>query len=897
MSNTSKSLQHVLLIYLLVVFMCVAGIGNAKTPLPNADAVFSENDCQPTLPYGFAATDNCYAVWTYGEMTAGKGDYAKVHRLYCYYENEKTGGKANCELHLFELSEEKVKEIFTRGEKDECNSVIPGWMGGWSKTLESTEDRSVILCGRPELNPEFHEMVGNIRYRNSVINIRVESQGSEDVVKSFFAALEENAKRVIDGKSCQDWCSKVNEHFVWDGKSEWPECGCICEKGYGKNDDECVKCEDWCQKMDTRAHYDSKESNPDECKCNCTGKLLEFVWDVDNGTCECVTGAVPNGSECECPEGWNLSVWGDKCIKEEKEVVEKTSIEVERERIAKQYPGLKKGYLLFSEGIVTTAYVRWVSGTVFKPDYGHVGIYIGDFEANKSYKVMDQAQLPLKVFRNGEAFMLTEVGHYIEPGDWIIGCVVESRWNGIVFNTVDGMKNEARRTMGKGEPEFDWKTTNPPPHEDEVDEIITFALQKIDLTQQGKARYWFGKQGSTQFHARAPGNPEAGIELWDCVSLGIAAYERAGCYPVPQHLDDWVSVQPQELYDFMDNFEPWSLHRAFNIKVESPVNLHLYDSQNRHVGFTPSGAFERDIPNAYYYLEVEQDPQAIFVQNANDEYTLVIQAVDSGSFNLKIQDLNVSRSDYLTKVEFLDVPITESTIATIPLGTDHKDYRMNIDQDDDGKTDQVLDPTSLKVSFIDSWDGIMSGLTFESRSKPAGSSIQIPLTLNGVNENIGNMDMTLSYDPSVLEATKVTKGGLTTDSLFDYNIMDGTIKISLADREGFSGDCSIAYVNFDVIGAEGSSSPLGIVSITANRADDYQTVVIQTWNGLFTVINIEEGMGDGDGDGTYTALDALYALQMSVSKIPLDPVMDVNKDGSVSSIDARIILKNAVGGE
>ena len=54
-------------------------------------------------------------------------------------------------------------------------------------------------------------------------------------------------------------------------------------------------------------------------------------------------------------------------------------------------------------------------------------------------------------------------------------------------------------------------------------------------------------------------------------------------------------------------------------------------------------------------------------------------------------------------------------------------------------------------------------------------------------------------------------------------------------------------------------------------------------------------MGDGDGDGEYTALDALYALQMSVEKIPQDPVMDINEDGSVTSLDARSILKNAVG--
>ncbi|MCK5590508.1 MAG: carboxypeptidase regulatory-like domain-containing protein, partial [Candidatus Pacebacteria bacterium] len=171
------------------------------TPLPNIDTLFNKSDCQTTLPYGFTVTDNCYAIWTL--------DDKKVHRLYCYYESQKTGGVATCEVHNFELSEESVMEIFISGSKDECRSVTPDWMGGWSKILESTDDRFVVLCGIPEQdpelipdpNPEFHEIVGNIYYRKSVINIRVKSDGSEDIVKSVFDALEKRAKELIDEKT------------------------------------------------------------------------------------------------------------------------------------------------------------------------------------------------------------------------------------------------------------------------------------------------------------------------------------------------------------------------------------------------------------------------------------------------------------------------------------------------------------------------------------------------------------------------------------------------------------------------------------------------------------------------------------------------------------------------
>jgi hypothetical protein len=151
-------------------------------------------------------------------------------------------------------------------------------------------------------------------------------------------------------------------------------------------------------------------------------------------------------------------------------------------------------------------------------------------------------------------------------------------------------------------------------------------------------------------------------------------------------------------------------------------------------------------------------------------------------------------------------------------------------------TGTPLPPTTFNISEMDLWwtelkffpetSQEKEGLTFESNSKPCGSSVQIPLILNGIGDKIGNMDITLSYDPSVLEATAVTKGDLTTDSLFEYNILAGTILISLADAEGFSGNGTIAYVTFDVIGTADSSSPLQIAALTANRAEDYEKVEV-----------------------------------------------------------------------
>ena len=185
-------------------------------------------------------------------------------------------------------------------------------------------------------------------------------------------------------------------------------------------------------------------------------------------------------------------------------------------------------------------------------------------------------------------------------------------------------------------------------------------------------------------------------------------------------------------------------------------------------------------------------------------------------------------------------------------------------------------------------------LVFESRSKPVGSSLQIPITMYANEDTVGNMDLTLSYDPEVLECVELIKGGLTENSIFEYNIMDETIKASLIDMDGFSGEGSVCYVKFNVIGSASDTSPLRIDDLAVNSASDLSAIDVTATDGIFTVLSSDEGKGDAEGDGgEYTAYDALYALLMSVDKIEMHESMDVNDDGIVSSIDARLILKLA----
>ncbi|NAT10846.1 hypothetical protein C4E22_04760 [ANME-1 cluster archaeon AG-394-G06] len=206
-------------------------------------------------------------------------------------------------------------------------------------------------------------------------------------------------------------------------------------------------------------------------------------------------------------------------------------------------------------------------------------------------------------------------------------------------------------------------------------------------------------------------------------------------------------------------------------------------------------------------------------------------------------------------------------------------------------------PTTFNISELDLWwtgpqffmktSQEKEGLTFESHSKPSGSSVQIPLTLKGIEDKIGNMDITLSYDSSVLEATAVTKGDLTSDSLFEYNIMAGTILISLADAEGFSGNGTIAYVTFNVIGAADSTSPLQIATLAANRAEDYEVLTIPINDGLFRVIIIST---EESGGLTVSVSDTTGAKGSTVEvPINLEGATEVGSMDIVLTYDADVL--------
>lgn len=99
-------------------------------------------------------------------------------------------------------------------------------------------------------------------------------------------------------------------------------------------------------------------------------------------------------------------------------------------------------------------------------------------------------------------------------------------------------------------------------------------------------------------------------------------------------------------------------------------------------------------------------------------------------------------------------------------------------------------------------------VTIPSGTVGAGATATIPVMVSGAS-NLGAMDLTVTYDPTILKFVKADLGELSTNGIVEGNeVQSGVVKISFADTKGISGSGTILTVTFNVMGAKGASTIL-----------------------------------------------------------------------------------------
>jgi pimeloyl-ACP methyl ester carboxylesterase len=125
------------------------------------------------------------------------------------------------------------------------------------------------------------------------------------------------------------------------------------------------------------------------------------------------------------------------------------------------------------------------------------------------------------------------------------------------------------------------------------------------------------------------------------------------------------------------------------VAAHSPVELHIYDQLGRHVGPTPDGGFDSEIPNVGYEI-ISHDKFAFLPEGG--QYTVKLLATDSGSFNF---DSSAIQEGQITSTLYYDhIPISGSSIATIPL-SNATNQPIELDTNGDGSADVNILPSSV----------------------------------------------------------------------------------------------------------------------------------------------------------------------------------------------------------
>jgi len=191
--------------------------------------------------------------------------------------------------------------------------------------------------------------------------------------------------------------------------------------------------------------------------------------------------------------------------------------------------------------------------------------------------------------------------------------------------------------------------------------------------------------------------------------------------------------------------------------------------------------------------------------------------------------------------------------------------------------------------------GTGAALVAESRTADPGGTVQVPIRLDRAG-NIGSMNFMLTYNAQVLKVNKVDGGSLVSGALFTPNYKTPPqVRFGLASSGGINGSGTLAYIEFQVIGAAGSSSRLTLSEVDTTDTSG-KSVAVTASNGTVTVASGTglDDIPDYNGDGRVTELDALAALKMSVKLLEEKLKLDVDKNGKVTAEDARLILKKAV---
>jgi len=164
----------------------------------------------------------------------------------------------------------------------------------------------------------------------------------------------------------------------------------------------------------------------------------------------------------------------------------------------------------------------------------------------------------------------------------------------------------------------------------------------------------------------------------------------------------------------------------------------------------------------------------------------------------------------------------------------------------------------LLISLISVASGASLVVSTGNVQGSPGSTIQVPIVVEGAKD-VGSVDITLKYDPSVLKANSAETADLGKNAIMESNLANpGQVNIALVDASGINGEGEVATISFSVLGETGASSPLSLVEVSVYNLElvEQQTSIS---SGVFTVA---EAKGAGYAFFLITLMAAVLAAMV-----------------------------------
>lgn len=161
-----------------------------------------------------------------------------------------------------------------------------------------------------------------------------------------------------------------------------------------------------------------------------------------------------------------------------------------------------------------------------------------------------------------------------------------------------------------------------------------------------------------------------------------------GAQPTLSLLDNIITIRSKENIPYVSKNIPTGAH-IVQLEMHSPVSMHVYDNEGNHTGLVTDvdgvTYFEENIPGS----SMMRFGESVYISLVADEvYQVQLEGVGKGTFTFKIKE----KIDDVPVDELLyeDVPVNESTLGSMLVGTIASAESLIIDYDGDGATDFTL---------------------------------------------------------------------------------------------------------------------------------------------------------------------------------------------------------------